>query len=32
MADSLRRMHAAHLGWDGVSDPVRSMAALADVE
>ncbi|WP_380879612.1 hypothetical protein ACFB49_23260 [Sphingomonas sp. DBB INV C78] len=28
MEDSLRRMHAAHLDWDGVTAPVRSMADL----
>ena len=29
MEASLNRMHAAHLGWDGVTRPVRSMAELA---
>lgn len=30
MEESLHRMHRAHLAWDGATDPVRSMAALAD--
>lgn len=29
MEDSLRRMHRAHLDWDGSTDPVRSIADLA---
>jgi hypothetical protein len=29
MEQSLARMHRAHLAWDGKSDPVRGMEALA---
>lgn len=29
MDQSLGLMHKAHLAWDGVADPIRSMAALA---
>jgi hypothetical protein len=32
MEESLSRMHKAHLAWDGVTDPVRSMAALAEYD
>jgi hypothetical protein len=30
MAQSLARMHRAHLGWDGVTDPVRGLDRLAE--
>jgi hypothetical protein len=30
MEESLARMHRAHLEWDGKTDPVRDMAALAN--
>lgn len=29
MEESLRRMHRAHLAWDGSTEPVRGMDALA---
>lgn len=29
MEETLRRMHEAHLVWDGVTDPVRGMETLA---
>ena len=30
MEQSLGLMHKAHLAWDGVTDPIRGMAALVD--
>lgn len=31
MEDSLARMYRAHVGWDGVTDPVRGLERLAEM-